>query len=141
MTLRLPFRLAELLRSQARSSFPLECCGALVGRYGEGWNRVERLIPLPNVAASAERRYEMDPAGLLSLHRRSQDEGLEILGYYHSHPEGRPAPSETDRAAAWPNLSYLITSIDSEGLGSMKSWRLVGDRFVEEDLALEVDQG
>jgi proteasome lid subunit RPN8/RPN11 len=61
--------------------------------------------------------------------KSARAQGLEVVGYYHSHPAGPPRPSAFDRERAWPELSYLIVT----PAGEAHSWRLGGDgAFVEE---------
>ena len=83
--------IATLVAEAARAA-PAECCGLLLGRGG----RVDQVRPAANVAADPLRRFEIDPAALLAAHREARAGGVELLGYYHSHPEGHPAPSATD---------------------------------------------
>jgi len=54
------------------------------------------------------------------------------VGIWHSHPDHPARPSETDRAAAWEGWSYLIASVTDAGLSELRSWRLSGERFLEE---------
>ena len=82
----------------------------------------------------AHDRFELDPRDLLSADLAARAEGREIVGIWHSHPDHPAEPSETDRLAAWPGWSYLIVQVTAQGAGAMRSWRLVGDRFVEEAL-------
>lgn len=80
------------LLEEATLAAPAECCGLLLGRG----DRVERAQPAANVAAEPLRRFEIDPAALVAAHRAARAGGPEIVGYYHSHPDGHPVPSATD---------------------------------------------
>ncbi len=80
------------LREEAVKAVPNECCGLLLGR-GE---RIEEARPAENVAQDPAMRFEIDPAALLAAHKAARAGGPEIVGYYHSHPEGHPVPSATD---------------------------------------------
>ena len=122
------------LHAHARASFPEECCGALIGWSDGAPVAVESVAPLANVAADATSRYEIDPRHLLDLHFHQRDAVGEVVGYYHSHPRGAAVPSEVDRRAAWPGVSYLICSVDDRGRCRTRSWRLVDDHFREEAL-------
>ena len=84
------------LREEATKAHPEECCGLLLGRGG----RIDRAVPAANVHSSPESHFEIDPAALIAAHRGAREGGPQVLGYYHSHPNGRPDPSATDRAAA-----------------------------------------
>lgn len=84
------------LIEEATRSHPRECCGLLLGRGG----RVALAQPAANVHPDPERHFEIDPAALIAAHRAERSGGLELLGFYHSHPNGRPAPSQDDMAMA-----------------------------------------
>ncbi len=62
---------------------------------------------------------------------------LEVVGIWHSHPDHPAEPSATDRAGAWEGWSYVIASVSSEGIPSVRSWRLCGARFLEEGMGSE----
>jgi proteasome lid subunit RPN8/RPN11 len=83
---------------------PEEACGLLGGGQGV----VRMVIPVLNGLRSRT-RFHMDPQGQLSAMQRIEEEGEEIVGIYHSHPGGPPAPSGTDLGeAAYPEAAYLI---------------------------------
>lgn len=83
--------IATLLKEAAEAA-PLECCGLLLGRDG----RVLEARTAANVAADPARHFEIDPAALFAAHRAARSGGLDLIGYYHSHPTGHPLPSATD---------------------------------------------
>ncbi len=137
MTLVLPSAIADAIREHARTGSPEEVVGVLAGEHGERESRVQRSYRAENVAARPTRRYEIDPKTELELLERIEDAGLEPVGFYHSHPEGPPKPSETDaELAAWPGYSYVIVSLAS-GEPEMKSWRWRGDRYEHEPVRIE----
>lgn len=84
------------LLEEATKAHPAECCGLLLGDGG----RIVRVVPAANVHPSPESHFEIDPSALIAAHRGAREGGPQVLGYYHSHPNGRPDPSATDRAAA-----------------------------------------
>jgi proteasome lid subunit RPN8/RPN11 len=84
------------LRNEARLAHPHECCGLLLGKG----NRVALARPAANVHSDPGCHFEIDPKALISAHRAARAGGLEVLGYYHSHPNGRAEPSACDRVAA-----------------------------------------
>ena len=86
---------ATLLEEAARAH-PRECCGLLLGKGA----RVEQVVPAINVHSSPRNHFEIDPQTLISAHRATRSGGPQVLGYYHSHPNGRAEPSPSDRAAA-----------------------------------------
>ena len=80
---------------EARKAFPKECCGLLLGRFG----RIQTALPR-NVHDKPERFFEIDPQALIDAHRAERSGGPSLIGYYHSHPNGEPYPSPTDRESA-----------------------------------------
>lgn len=80
------------LREEAARAAPRECCGVLLGHGA----RIESVMPAANVAERPDIRFEIDPAVLLAAHKAARAGEAEIIGYYHSHPTGHPAPSATD---------------------------------------------
>jgi proteasome lid subunit RPN8/RPN11 len=128
-----PTALEGLVR-HAERSLPLECCGVLVGSRLEGSTRVRRALASKNTAVRPESRFEIPAATLLGAQRSAREEALEVVGYYHSHPAGPAVPSATDRADAWPGVSYLIVSASGASAGEVRSWRLKADgAFAEEE--------
>ena len=92
MTLEVTSGVMATLREEAARAAPLECCGLLLGMAG----RIEEARPAANVAPDPARHFEIDPAALFTAHRAARGGGPQLLGYYHSHPEGHPVPSATD---------------------------------------------
>lgn len=132
----------EVMRAQARAAYPRECCGALLGRTREGdgaaSREVVRSVPLANAWMDAqERRYLIGSSTVLELERQVEPEGLELIGFYHSHPDHPPIPSAFDREHAWPWYTYVIVAVRPDAVGSVRAWRLADDRsaFHEEALA------
>jgi proteasome lid subunit RPN8/RPN11 len=81
-----------------------------------------------------ESRYRLDPDDFLAADREARAAGLDVVGFWHTHPDHPAEPSPTDLAAAWSDYSYLIIATTSAGAAAMRSWRLDGDRFHEETL-------
>ena len=84
------------LLEDANEAHPHECCGLLLGQGGA----VQRVQPAANVHPDPASHFEIDPAALIAAHRAARAGGQQVLGYYHSHPNGRAEPSTTDRAQA-----------------------------------------
>jgi len=118
--------------------YPDEGCGLLVGRFGPGARRVERVEPVGN-RAPADRacRYAIDPEDFLAIEKRARLEGLEVVGFYHSHPDHPAEPSSTDRAAALTHYSYLIAGVRGGRVAELRAWRFDPDTgFAPESLAV-----
>ena len=79
----------------------------------------------------------LDPRDLLRAEDEARARSLAVVGIWHSHPDHPAEPSETDRAGAWDGWSYIIASVSSEGVSSVRSWRLRGARFLAEDMVSE----
>jgi cysteine synthase B len=120
------------LRRHAARTYPNECCGALLGpKQG----RVTQAFPLDNTFPDAQRRrFLVGPDEYRRAEARASDTGLNLLGFYHSHPDHPAEPSQFDLDHAWPNLSYLIVSVRQGQPKEARSWRLKVDRsaFQEE---------
>ena len=75
---------------------PNECCGVLLGAEAA----ITAILPARNAHAQPRTRFEIDPQTLIDAHRAGRAGGPQVLGYYHSHPQGPAHPSQTDRAQA-----------------------------------------
>ena len=129
MSLRLRAVHTEQVHTHLCKAYPEEGCGVLVGR-DEGERRiVEQVIPLDNRREDARStRYLIPPEQLLHVERAARDAGLDVLGFFHSHPDHPARPSAFDLEHAWPYYSYLIVSVVQGRAVKAASWRLVPDR-------------
>jgi len=132
---------AELLRAIERhgeAAYPEEGCGILLGRAGDGRKVVVEILPVENRREDAARhnRYLIPPEAVLAGEQAAAQKGLDVVGFFHSHPDHPAQPSAFDRDHAWPWYSYLITAINAGRAAGTRSWRLLDDRsrFVEEEL-------
>jgi proteasome lid subunit RPN8/RPN11 len=123
----------ESIRAHAREAYPHECCGALIGRDGI----IQATHALPNTTDEGpRRRFLVRPEDYRVAEREARAAGLDLVGFYHSHPDHPARPSQYDLDHAWPFFSYVIVSVTADGSGSLTSWRLRDDRstFVEEPI-------
>ena len=121
------------IRDHGRDTYPNECCGALFGRGGD----VSATLALPNTTEEGpRRRFLVRPSEYRAAEERAAALGLELLGFYHSHPDHPARPSQYDLDHAWPSFSYVIVAVASGEPGDMRSWRLREDRsrFEEEEI-------
>ncbi len=128
MTIRLSASLLEEVRRQGERAYPAECCGALVGRAGDEGKEVVRLAPAVTRRTDDPHRYLIAPDDFRRLEAVARGESLEVVGYYHSHPDHPARPSAFDTEHAWPWYSYLIVRIERGRAAEAASWVLDPDR-------------
>jgi proteasome lid subunit RPN8/RPN11 len=142
--LRLPRAVYDGLRAHGQETWPHECCGALLGLPGpEGW-RVEAAIPAGNIRTdSAHNRYQIAPVELVRIERAARSRGLQIAGFYHSHPDHPAHWSATDLAEAhWLGCSCVITEVAQGRAAATNSFLLAGateeeKRFEQETILID----
>lgn len=133
---------AGVMRESAIGGYPEEVCGILVGRETDGNGDVVRVVPTVN-ASERDRahRYVIPPADLVHEQRTSREQGMRILGFYHSHPDHPAVPSSHDLELAWREYVYLIVPVAGERAGAPRAWRLTEDRSGFTEIALETQRG
>ena len=125
---------AEGIRRHGAETFPHECCGALLGRDASGEQNespreVLALFPLVNRRDDSPRnRFAVTAEDVRDAEKAAAERGLEVVGWYHSHPDHPARPSAFDREHAWPWYSYVIVSVMGGAPAEMTSWRLNDDR-------------
>ena len=124
------------LAAGLEAAYPGEGCGVLLGEVDGPDRRVTRLVAAENRWAERDDRYLVDPGTLRRLMEREEEGGERILGFYHSHPDAEPVPSETDRELAWPWYLYVIVPVRDGRAGRGRAWELQerGGPFVERPL-------
>jgi proteasome lid subunit RPN8/RPN11 len=134
----------EAIRQHGEDTYPYECCGVLLGRSDEDGRAVTKAVRCGNTRSdSAHNRYHIAPQELVRIQRQAREEGLEILGFYHSHPDHPARWSQTDLAEAhWIGCSYVITSVEKGKAKITNSFLLTGEteeskRFDDEALKVE----
>ena len=130
------------LRKHGEETYPHECCGVLLGRSiqnetGDEGNVVEDAVRAGNTRTdSAHNRYHIAPQELVKIQRQGRERGLDIVGFYHSHPDHPAQWSKTDFAEAhWLGCSYIITSVEQGKAALTNSFLLSGT--TEEDKTFE----
>lgn len=130
----LPVGVREEILSHAERGGEEEICGVLAGDYGKERSRVAAAQVTANAAKNPRTRYRIDPEELFATIESIEEAGRDVVGFYHSHPNGPATPSATDAArATWSGYSYIICSLD--GHPSIDSWRWTGEEFVAEEIA------
>ena len=127
MTLRLSGALIEEIRRHGETAYPAECCGVLAGSTGVT-KEVSRLVPMTNRRTDDPHRYLIAPDDVRRVEKELRTAGLEVLGYYHSHPDHPAVPSAFDTEHAWPWYSYIIVRVEQGRAAELTSWVLADDR-------------
>ena len=129
------------MSDHAESDYPHECCGGLLGILDGESKIVMGVIPIENNWEDSgdetkTRRFRITADDYQSLEKKAKDGKQTLLGFYHSHPDHPPIPSETDLKFAWPFFSYPILSIQNGRYESIQSYQLVGDEFERENITI-----
>jgi proteasome lid subunit RPN8/RPN11 len=122
--------LVRAVLEQCRHGYPEERCGALLGYTAESEARViVHVLPLAN-QHDTERptRYLIGPDEFRAAEARARAAHVDIVGFYHSHPDHPAIPSAFDREHAWPWYSYVIVPVHDGRPGTPRAWRLADDR-------------
>jgi proteasome lid subunit RPN8/RPN11 len=128
------------MRRCCEEAYPAEACGVLLGNKVAEECAVATVIPCRNVASDPSRRYCIDPVELIRVQRQARERGLEVVGFYHSHPDHAARPSQTDiEDAHWIGYSYVITRVGRGKATETRSFLLSGTaeenkEFVEEPI-------
>ena len=124
MAIRLTSGVDSAIRAHGRETFPHECCGAMLGSDGV----VREVFALPNTTEEGpRRRFLVRPDDYRVAEKRAREAGLDLLGFYHSHPDHAAKPSQFDVDHAWPSFSYVIFSVLGGEDQQVRSWNLKDD--------------
>jgi len=151
-TLRISAEIAQKIREHGAQGYPNECCGALLGRDADGTSatttgggviqpprEILALFPLVNRRDDSPRnRFSVTAEDVRDSEKVAREKGLDVVGWYHSHPDHPARPSQYDREHAWPWYSYIIVSVANGKPQEMTSWRLSDDRseYACEEIAI-----
>ena len=145
--LRIQFQDYETLRAHGEQTYPHECCGVLLGRSIDGVNEVVEVVPAGNTRTdSAHNRYNIAPVELIRIQRQARARSLDIVGFYHSHPDHPARWSQTDfNEAHWLGCSYMITSVEKGVAVQTNSFFLAGTseddkRFENEEILVRPER-
>ena len=118
------------IQAHGEATYPNECCGLMLGRLVQGDKHIQELLPAENARKEGERhnRFLISPQTMFEAEKRAREKGMDVLGFYHSHPNAEARPSQFDLDHAWPFYSYLIVSVSLGKAGAMTCWRLTDDR-------------
>jgi len=120
----------EEITAHAERDYPYECGGMLIGRFEEGKKTVTETFPLENAREEEARhnRVLILPTDVLKAERYAREKKLDVVGYYHSHPDDKAIPSQYDLDHALPVWSYVIASVLGGKIDDIRSWEMENDR-------------
>jgi len=128
----------EIMKEWLEKHYPHEACGFFAGSEDEEKRNVDDLWSVNNISTeNLRRRFVIDPLDYLKAERKVIQNGDNLLGLFHSHPDHPAFPSEHDLAAAQPYFSYVIASVVDGKLDEVRSFRLSEGAFVEEKVIID----
>jgi proteasome lid subunit RPN8/RPN11 len=129
----------EAIRDHAERDYPHECGGMLIGHFSEDRKTVVETFPLENAREEEVRhnRVLILPKDVLRAERYARERKLDVIGYYHSHPESPAVPSQYDLDHALPVWSYVIASVLDGEVADVRSWVMEDDRSKFNEEAIE----
>jgi proteasome lid subunit RPN8/RPN11 len=109
--------------AHARSTYPNECCGAMLGKIDGDRKEVLAAMRLENSSAGSQAaRYELRPQDLLAADKEARRQGMDLIGIYHSHPDCDAYFSKTDLENSCPWYSFIVLSIKDGEFHHANSW-------------------
>jgi proteasome lid subunit RPN8/RPN11 len=143
MTLKIGKPDLDEIRRHGEETYPYECCGVLLGEMNGSSKTVRAAVRCGNTRTdSPQDRYNIDPGELVRIQRAARERELDIVGFYHSHPDHPARWSATDLAEAhWIGCSYVITSVEQGRATQTNSFALGGEdeeskRFDDEEMSV-----
>jgi len=129
------------MRAHGERDYPFECCGLMLGSFAEGRKQVVETYPISNARAEEAKRnrFLIRPEELMRGEQYAREKGMDVVGFYHSHPDDRAVPSQYDLEHAWPTYSYVVVSVENGRAVDLRSWEMESDRsrFNEEEIVSE----
>lgn len=139
----------QTICTHAERTYPEECCGIMLGKIDDEGKTVVEVwetlnawesekwaeFPASGGVRGKERTFAIAPLDIIKAQKAARDRQLQIIGFYHSHPDHPAIPSEMDRAIAWAVYSYIIVSVSEGKAGKLRSWCLDdAHQFQEEEI-------
>ena len=122
---------------ESRRRYPEECCGALLGYAEAEGHVIVDVLPIENKRLTERlTRYLIGPDDFRAADAHARAEGVEVIGFYHSHPDQPAVPSAFDREHAWPWYAYVIVPVHHGRSGVPRAWRLAEDRSRFDELEI-----
>ncbi len=128
------------MRQHGERDYPFECCGLMLGRFeSNGHKVVMETYPISNAREEEAKRnrFLIRPEELMRGEKYARAKSLDVVGFYHSHPDEPAVPSKYDLDHAWPTYSYIVVSVEKGQAVDLQSWEMESDRsrFSEEVIA------
>ncbi len=132
----LPTVHADAIRRHGEADHPHECCGLLLGQFAgsaDGGAPVKTVVETYAISNAREEtakrnRFLITPQELMRGEKHARSRKLDVIGFYHSHPDCPAVPSKFDLDHAWPTYSYVIVSVMAARAAELLSWELEDDR-------------
>jgi proteasome lid subunit RPN8/RPN11 len=118
------------IEAHGERTYPRECGGMLIGRFESDKKTVVELLPMEN-AMEAEQQHNrvlILPRDVLRAERYAREKRLDVVGYYHSHPDHSAVPSQFDLDHALPVWTYIIVSVEKGKAVDLRAWEMENDR-------------
>jgi len=140
--IKLSAELEKNIRTDGETAYPNECCGVLIGDIdNEGIKTARSTLTIDNAREDGEQyhRFLITPEDMMKAEQTARSMKLDVIGFYHSHPDHPSAPSGYDKDHALPFYSYVIVSVDKGKAQILTSWELMDDRvdFIQEKIIPE----
>jgi proteasome lid subunit RPN8/RPN11 len=118
------------MREHAERDYPFECCGLLLGKFHAERKTVAQTYAISNAREEEAKRnrFLIRPEELMKGERYAREHGVEVVGFYHSHPDDRAVPSQYDLEHAWPTYSYIVVAVEQGAASDLRSWVMESDR-------------
>lgn len=118
------------IRAHGVRAYPHECCGFLLGSDEDANRRIVQALPATNIRGEEElhNRFTISPEAFMQADKAARAQSVDILGFYHSHPNAPARPSAYDLEHAWPVYSYVIIAVEAGHPAEMTCWVLKDDR-------------
>lgn len=137
MIVRLDAPLKAAIDTAVREAYPHEGCGFLLGEGDEAEICVREVRPATNARDdSPHNRYLIQPEEFLRAIQEAEKRDLDVVGFYHSHPNAPGVPSTFDRDHAWPRYAYLVVSVRDRTVGECRAWILDAESGEFEEVEL-----
>jgi proteasome lid subunit RPN8/RPN11 len=137
---KIPDSLYQRIAAHAERTYPEECCGVMLGSDTGGERMVQDTIEIDNSQdANRRRRFLVSPEQYRNAEQQAGERHLELLGFYHSHPDHPAVPSAFDTEHALPWFTYVIVSVAGGTAARATAWVLEEDRarFAEQTLEIQ----